>query len=162
MSKSQIMLQTVSISVIIGGMVFFVVYFIGRFTTYAYVHGTETEYITKIVCLCLGGALGLSAFMWSMVVQVGMNAKKEMKKHMELERERRREMMKRSPYAASLFDVIDDEGNKEFFTIYGRKVKPGEDLGPVYIGLRMAALICTFFTIGAGLILVCMLMSVTV
>ncbi len=162
MSRTRIMLQTVSISVIIGGLVFLAVYFAGRFMTYAYVHGTETEYVTKIVCLCLGGALGLSAFMWSMVIQVGMNAKKEMKKHMEFERERRREQMKRSPYAASLFDVIDDEGNKEFFTIYGSKVKPGEDLGPVYTALRMIALICTFFTVGAGLILVCMLMSVTV
>ena len=76
--------------------------------------------------------------------------------------ERLKAQTERYAYTASLFDMIDDEGNKEFFTLYGNKVKPGEDYGPGYIALRMAALICMFFTIGTGLIMVCMLLSVTV
>ncbi|MGM9937358.1 MAG: hypothetical protein ACI38A_08440 [Candidatus Ornithomonoglobus sp.] len=128
--------------------------------THQYLNEPELVQTARAARMFMGIALALTAWLWYMTIVLHRCHKKDEVRAKELERAHTASQKQRGAYTATLYDMIDDNGGKEFFTIYGEKVRSGAGEGPVCTLFRLLAILCTMFTITICIIVICMMMSV--
>lgn len=87
---------------------------------------------------------------------------REEKKNVQNWREHNRQMAKdfnSDIKGVNLAGLIDDTQGKEFSTLFGERIKVGEDHGTFYMIFKTIMLISLFITVSSSLILICMLIS---
>lgn len=147
-------------SIIFGAVIFLAVCLLCRYWMSGYISEIPEAEIARVVWRVLGGAIGLTCAMWFMTARVRKKDKCDAENALEAERERLRNIHGGN-YTATLFELFDDNHNKESYTIYGERVRPGRGAGPMFILWRFLSVLCTFFALTTCLITVCMLLSVT-
>ncbi len=161
MKKYKYLIRCAAVAVICAAAIFAGVYALCIWKTYAAVHGGALESRTVLYAKILSGAVSVCALFWIMSIQIRIHEKKEASRFREDTRKIAQNFDYRSS-AATLFDIIDDNrGNKAFFSLYGDRVKPGDEPGTLFMIMRMIAIIFTFITVSAGLVIVCAFLSLS-
>lgn len=147
-------------SIIFGLITFLAVCLLCRYWMSGYIAGLPEADNAPVVWRTLGGAIGFTSAMWFMTLRVRKKDKRDTENALEAERERLKNIHGGN-YAASLFDLFDDNRNMESFTIYGERVRPGRGAGPMFVLWRFLSVLCTFFAVVTCFVTLCMLLSVT-
>ena len=147
-------------SIIFGAVIFLALCLVCRYWMSGYIAGLPVEENARVVWRLLGGAVGFTSAMWFMTLRVRKKDRQDSENALEAERERLRNIHGGN-YTATLFELFDDNHNKESFTLYGERVRPGRGAGPMFILWRFLSVLCTFFAVVTCFVTLCMLLSVT-
>lgn len=149
--KYKVLLKCAIYALITGVITAAAVY--GLCTLYYYFFSLNEESTAKMIRILFTVLIGVTAMLASMSVQLGKIEKREERKWREEDR---------AVYTSNIMDVnlaglIDDTQKKEFCTIYGERMKVGDDHGTAYMIFKTLFLLMLFVTVFTSLPMVLML-----
>lgn len=138
----------------IGALVYFLCRFLMRNIHVDFMLRQQTTALQ----LTLSSMIAVTALFIIMTMQIGHRENTEYRNSIKENKERAKRLSS-NVSVMNFFSMIDDSEEKEYYTLYGERIKAGEDHGAMYMLMKLVAMIFGFMTASAGLIIICMLLS---
>lgn len=103
-------------------------------------------------------AIGITCMLAFITARLGREEKKDERNWHEQNRQMAKDFNS-DIKGVNLAGLIDDTQGKEFSTLFGERIKVGEDHGTFYMISKTLMLFSLFITISSSLIMICMLIS---